>query len=150
MERKNIFWLILVSVIITVLISFIIPILFSGPHNGPEQSPEQLRHAPMDQQPPLEPVHHEIIHLKTLISFINIGLIIPLLFIYVGIYRKIHSSFTLGLLSVIFALGMYAITSNPLLIGLLGGWVGDIGLFQIIPDLCAMIALIIFIRISLE
>jgi hypothetical protein len=51
---------------------------------------------------------------------------------------------------VIFALGMYAITSNPLIVGLLGGRTGDIGLFQIIPDLCATVALLILIRISLE
>ena len=102
------------------------------------------------QQPPQPAGQQENKQLKTAISFINIGLILPLFVIYAGIYRKMRSSFTLGLLAVIFALGMYAVTSNPLLIGLLGGRTGDIGLFQIIPDLCATVALIILIRISLE
>lgn len=150
MERKDIIWLILVSVIIAVIISFTIPVLIKGPHYEPEPNPEQPRQAPPTQQPPPPPGQQEKIHLKTLISFINIGLIIPLFIIYAGIYRKLHSSFTLGLLAVIFALGMYAITSNPLLVSLLGGRSGEIGLFQIIPDLCATVALIIFIRISLE
>jgi hypothetical protein len=44
---------------------------------------------------------------------------------------------------------MYAITSNPLIVSLLGGHAGDIGLFQIIPDLCTTVALVILIRISL-
>ena len=103
--------------------------------------------AQQQQQPPGQ---EEAGRLKTVISFINLGLIIPLFLIYAGIYRKMRSSFTLGLMAVIFALGMYAITSNPLLIGLLGGRTGDIGIFQIIPDLCATAALIILVRISLE
>ena len=90
------------------------------------------------------------IHLKTLVSFINLGLIIPLFIIYAGIYRKIRSSFTFGLLAVIFSLGMYVLTSNPMIVTLLGGIPSCIGIFQIIPDLCATAALIILIRISLE
>jgi len=97
------------------------------------------------QQPPT-PMEN----LKTVISFINIGLIIPLFIIYAGIYRKMRSSFTLGLMAVIFALGIYAITSNPLLVSLLGGRPEFIGLFQIVPDLCATAALVILIWISLE
>jgi len=61
-----------------------------------------------------------------------------------------RSSFTLGLMAVIFALGMYAITSNPLLASLLGDRVEYIGGSQIVPDICTTIALIVLIRISLE
>ena len=70
--------------------------------------------------------------------------------IYAGIYRKLRSSFTLGLIAVIFALGMYAVTSCPLIVSILGDRTGDIGLFQIVPDLCTTTALVILIRISLE
>ena len=154
MERKYLVWLILISVIIAVILSFSIPILVKVQHPGTVQNrdlpqPEQQSGQPY-RQPPPPPGQEEYKHLKTLISFINIGLIIPLFIIYAGLYRRMRTTFTLGLMAVTFALGMYAITSNPLLVSLFGGRTGDIGIFQIIPDLCATIALMILIRISLE
>lgn len=141
MEKKNLVWIILISVILLIIISLTIPVFVQGPHQAndkPQNPPQQ------------QPAKEEAKQLKTVISFINIGLIIPLFIIYAGIYRRMRSSFTLGLMAVIFALGMYAVTSCPLIVSLLGGRTGDIGLFQIIPDLCATLALIILIRISLE
>jgi tellurite resistance protein TehA-like permease len=144
MEKKDIVVIILISVIGVVLASIIIPVMVKMPQSGPGQNSGQQQAPPVPQPtPPSE-------QLKTVISFINIGLIIPLFVIYAGIYRKIRSSFTLGLMTVIFALGMYAVTSNPLLVSLLGGRPAYIGLFEIIPDLCATGALIILIWISLE
>lgn len=164
MDKKDIVVIILISVIVLLLASLTVPVLIKMPQSVPEQNPAQPRgtqpgpgQGPAQQQT-VQPGQQtqqpagqeESKQLKTAISFINIGLIIPLFVIYAGIYRKMRSSFTLGLMVVIFALGMYAITSNPLLVSLLGGRTGDIGLFQIIPDLCATVALIILIRISLE
>ena len=156
MEKKNLVVVILISVIVVVLASFTIPIMFKTPQPGPTQNPvpnpvQNQNPAPPPQARPAQqqsPTPME--NLKTVISFINIGLIIPLFLIYAGIYRKMRSSFTLGLMAVIFALGMYAITSNPLLVSLLGGRPDFVGLFQIIPDLCATAALVILIWISLE
>jgi len=146
--------IILISVIALVLASLTIPVILKmqqpGTGQNPAQPPAQQQNAQPGQQSPPPAGQGEAQQLKTAISFINIGLILPLIAIYAGLYRRMRSSFTLGLLAVIFALGMYAITSNPLIIGLLGGRTGDIGLFQIIPDLCATAALIILIRISLE
>jgi tellurite resistance protein TehA-like permease len=150
MDKKDIVVIILISVIALVLASLTIPVILKMPHTGTGQGPAQQQDAQPGQQSPPPAGQGESQNLKTAISFINIGLILPLFAIYAGIYRKMRSSFTLGLLAVIFALGMYAVTSNPLVIGLLGGRPGDIGLFQIIPDLCTTAALIILIRISLE
>jgi len=155
MEKKNLVVLILISVIAVVLASLIIPIVIKGPQTGQGQIPQQNQNpAPPSQQPlqqrPVQQLPTPMENLKTVISFINIGLIIPLFIIYAGIYRKLRSSFTLGLMAVIFALGMYAVTSNPLLVSLLGGRPDYIGLFQIVPDLCATAALVILIWISLE
>jgi tellurite resistance protein TehA-like permease len=154
MEKKNLVWIILITVILLVIISFAIPALFPASHPGSGQKSQQQASgagpAGLGQQQQQPPGQEEAKQLKTVISFINLGLIIPLFLIYLGIYRKMRSSFTLGLMAVIFALGMYAVTSNPLLIGLLGGRTGDIGIFQIIPDLCTTVALIILVRISLE
>jgi hypothetical protein len=145
MDKKNIVVIILISVIVVVLASMTIPVILKNPQPGQAQNPAPTQQVRPVQQPP-PPMEN----LKTVISFINIGLIIPLFIIYAGIYRKIRSSFTLGLMAVIFALGMYAVTSNPLLVSLLGGRPEFIGLFQIVPDLCATAALVILIWISLE
>jgi tellurite resistance protein TehA-like permease len=135
MEKNDLVFIILISVIAVIIASFMIPIVIKNPQSGTEQGPDQPQRPQPGQQPLPSPGQEESKQLKTVISFINIGLIIPLFIIYAGLYRKLRSSFTLGLMAVIFALGMYAITSNPLIVSLLGGRTGDIGLFQIIPDL---------------
>jgi tellurite resistance protein TehA-like permease len=144
MDKKDIVVIILISVIVVVLASMTIPVILKNPQPGPAKNFASTQQRPVQQPPP--PTEN----LKTVISFINIGLIIPLFIIYAGIYRKMRSSFTLGLMAVIFALGMYAVTSNPLLVSLLGGRPDYVGLFQIVPDLCATAALLILIWISLE
>ena len=148
MEKKDLVWIILISVILVVIASFAIPLVVKGPHPG--QDPAPARGGQQGQQPPQPAGQGEAKQLKTVISFINLGLIIPLFLIYAGIYRRVRSSFTLGLMAVIFALGMYAVTSNPLIVSLLGGRTGEIGFIQVIPDLCATAALLILIRISLD
>jgi hypothetical protein len=154
MEKKDLVWIILISVIALILVSLTIPVLIktSSPMPAQQNPPQdQVQRGPGQPAQPVQPAgSDESRHLKTAISFINIGLIIPLFIIYAGIYRRMKSSFTLGLMMVIFALGMYAIASCPLIISLAGGRTGDIGLFQILPDLCTTIALVILIRISLE
>lgn len=156
MERKSIVWIILISVIIVLIASFAIPIWVPAPQpageqNAPPPQREDQVQKPRQMQLPAPSAGTEKNkQLKTVVSFINIGLIIPLFIVYAGIYRRMHSSFTFGLLAVIFALGMYAVTSNPLIVSLLGGNPGDIGLFQIVPDLCTTIALVILVRISME
>ncbi|MDD4652308.1 MAG: hypothetical protein PHQ34_08755 [Methanothrix sp.] len=150
MDKKDFIWIILISVIAVIVISFAIPILVKMPHPASEQNPVPSQEQHQTQRPAAPPGQEETKQLKTLISFINIGLIIPLFTIYTRIYRRLHSSFTLGLMAVVFAFGMYAITSNPLLVSLLGGRAEYIGFFQIIPDLCTTAALIILVRISLE
>ena len=150
MDKKDIVVIILISVIVLVIASLTVPVLIKMPQPANGKNPVQPQNLQPGQQQPQPAGQAENKQLKTAISFINIGLIIPLFVIYAGIYRKMRSSFTLGLMAVIFALGMYAVTSNPLIIGLIGDRTGDIGLFQIIPDLCTTVALIILIRISLE
>jgi tellurite resistance protein TehA-like permease len=150
MEKKDVVILILISVIVLVLASLTVPVILKMPQPETGKNPAKSQNIQPGQQSPQLSGQEESKQLKTAISFINIGLILPLFFIYAGIYRKMRSSFTLGLMVVIFALGMYAVTSNPLIVSLLGGRTGDFGFFQIIPDLCTTVALIILIRISLE
>ncbi|EHQ34676.1 hypothetical protein [Methanoplanus limicola] len=146
MKNNSIILIITISVIAILVAGFTIPSFIKMPHHEASENPEQPQNTG-NMEPPIK---EENIQIKTLISFINLGLIIPLFIIYAGIYRKIKSSFTLGLIAVIISLGMYAVTSNPIIVTLLGGIPGYVGIFQIIPDLCATAALLILIRISLE
>ena len=87
---------------------------------------------------------------KTIFSFVNISLILPLLLIYIDIYRKIKSKFTIGLLIVMMVLFLYALTSNPLFHRLFGYRAEGLGPFAMIPDLFATFALAILLYMSLE
>lgn len=147
MEKNDLIFIVLVSVIAVIIASFMIPLWVKAPQEGPVKMPGQPQPPqPAGQTPPREPGAD----LKTVVSFINIALIIPLFVIYTGIYRDLRSSFTLGLMAVIFALGMYAVTSNPQIVSLLGGRLDIPGIYQVIPDLCATVALVILVKISLE
>ena len=108
MKKNTGILVIIVSVIAILSAGYTIPALMGVPDELPgEEHPSSPRQATGDDG---------YRYLKTLVSFVNIGLFVPLFVIYAGMYRGMKSSFTLGLLAVILALGMYAVTSNPLII----------------------------------
>ncbi len=88
--------------------------------------------------------------LKTIVSFINMALILITLGIYLDIYRTIKSKFTLGLVTMILLLLMYALTSNPLFHFRFGYETIGLGPFTILPDIFTTVALLILFYISLE
>jgi hypothetical protein len=90
------------------------------------------------------------ITIKTVLSMVNVALILLMLVIYVDLYRKLKSNFTAGLVLLILVLLMNAGSSNPLLFlrfdfPIVGG-----GPFFILPDLFSTIALTILFYLSLE
>jgi hypothetical protein len=87
---------------------------------------------------------------KTVISIVNVTLLTVLLAIYVDIYRKVRSKFTVGLIITMLALLVYALTSNPLLQVLFGFRAEGLGPFAMMPDLFATIALSILLYLGLE
>jgi hypothetical protein len=86
--------------------------------------------------------------IKTIITTINLILLLFLLIIYVEIYNKTGSKFSLGLILFIFALILYAVTSNPLLHIFTGFHPLNLGLFTILPDLFTLIASAILLYLS--
>ncbi len=88
--------------------------------------------------------------IKTIITMINIAISLILIALYLNTYRIIKSDFTMGLVVAMFALLIYAITSNPLLhLGF--GYRGyGMGPFTIIPDLFCLIALGVLLNLSLK
>jgi hypothetical protein len=87
---------------------------------------------------------------KTMISLVNIVLILALTIIYTEIYRQVKSQFTLGLIVVMLVLLMYALTSNPLIQILFGYHAQGLGPFAMIPDIFTTFALGLLLYISLD
>jgi hypothetical protein len=87
---------------------------------------------------------------KTVVSTINVTLSIFLLLIYVDIYQKTRSEFTIGLIifSAVFLLN--ALASNPLVIRAFGFWPFGLGPFAMLPDLFTLGALAVLLYLSIK
>ena len=85
---------------------------------------------------------------QTVVSTINVTLAIILLLIYVSIYRKTRSEFTIGLIifSAVFLLN--AIASDPLMIRAFGYRPIGLGPFALLPALFIFGALIVLLYLS--
>ena len=88
--------------------------------------------------------------IKTVISTVNITLVIILLFTYIDIYRRTKSSFTIGLIIFSTILLLYTITSNPILQWPFGFRASGLGPFAMLPDLFACVALSILVYLSVK
>ena len=115
----------------------------TGNHTGPFNRAEFLhRFEEMD--------YRGYIVAKSMVTMINITISVILIFLYVNIYRKLKSDFTLGLLIVMFAFLVYGITSNPLFYSIFGYWGYGMGPFQMVPDIFSTIALGVLLYLSLK
>jgi hypothetical protein len=85
---------------------------------------------------------------NTIISTINIALLVILIVIYVNIYVKTRSPFTIGL--VIFALVFLVrdLTSSPFVTAIYGFRVYGLGPFAFLPSLFELVALSILLYLS--
>ncbi len=86
----------------------------------------------------------------SIISTINIALLIIVLITYLNIYSKTHSPFTVGL--IIFALAFLVkdILSSPFVIGLFSFHPYGLGPFAFLPDLFEMAALSVLLYLSIK
>lgn len=87
---------------------------------------------------------------KMVISSLNVVLLIFLLAIYISIYRKTRSEFTIGLIVFSIAFLMYALTSNPFMIMAFGFRPVGLGPFALLPDVFALGALAVLVYLSLK
>lgn len=87
---------------------------------------------------------------KTVVSTINVTLLVFLLLTYIGIYRKTRSEFTIGLIifSAVFLLN--ALASNPLVIWFFGFLPFGLGPFALLPDLFTLAALTVLLYLSIK
>jgi hypothetical protein len=87
---------------------------------------------------------------ETVVSTINITLLIFLLITYISIYRKTHSEFTIGLIifSLVFLLN--ALASNPSVMWVFGFQPFGLGPFALLPDLFTLGALAVLLYLSIK
>ena len=86
----------------------------------------------------------------TIISTLNIALLILLLSVFVDIYRKTKSPFTIGLIVFAAAFLVKDLTSSPLVISLLGFRAYGLGPFEFLPGLFEFFALTVLLYLSIK
>jgi hypothetical protein len=87
---------------------------------------------------------------KTVISSINMTLVIFLLGTYVSLYRKTKSEFVIGLIVFALILLLYTLVSNPIVIYLFGFQPYGLGPFAMLPDLFTLLALGVLLYLTLK
>ncbi len=111
-----------------------------------------MRHEPgqFGQQPERDIAFlEENFALRAGLSALNVAFAIYLLFIYVKDYLSLKSSFTLGIIAVLFSFLLYALSSTSLLRAVLGPYGIASGL-SFVPMFFSAIGLLIFIKLGNE
>ncbi len=100
-------------------------------------------------QPPFNPADIEFYYIaQTVVSTINVTLSVVLLLIYISIYRKTRSEFTLGLIifSLVFLLN--AVASDPLVVQAFGFTSLGLGPFALLPAIFTFAASVVLLYLS--
>jgi hypothetical protein len=87
---------------------------------------------------------------KTVVSTINVSLLVYLLITYAGIYAKTRSQFTIGLMLFSIALLIKDLTASPLVIWAFHYILVGLGPFALIPDLFEFVALMVLFYLSVR
>jgi len=134
-------------IMIAVLVVAIVVTLWAISTFGVVPSPFQHRLPPSRYVPPFLDIQL-FYTIEAVFSTINIVLSIILLLVYISIYRKTRSEFTIGLtiFSVVFLLN--AVVSNPFFRGFFGYRPFGLGPFSMLPDLFTFGALIVLLYLS--
>ncbi len=146
MNKKVTIWLILVTVVAVALLTALWATTYQ-----PLPSPP----SPWEPWQPRRdfPVRGDIelyYTVKTVISTINVTLLIFLLITYIDIYVKIKSEFTIGLIIFSMVLLFYALASNPLMHWIFGFRAFGLGPFAMLPDLFTCVALAVLLYLTLK
>jgi hypothetical protein len=100
------------------------------------------------ERPPWDVLFPYLFIAKIIISVTNTILLTIVLVIYMRIYNKTKSQFSLGLIIFTIALLLYSFTSNPILQGFGGFRVSGLGPFTMLPDLFTCIASAMLLYLS--
>jgi hypothetical protein len=87
---------------------------------------------------------------RTIVSTVNIVLLVFLIVTYASIYIKTRSEFTIGLLIFAIVFFMKDLTSSPFVTGVFGFQLYGLGPFALLPDLFELMALTILLYLSIK
>jgi len=87
---------------------------------------------------------------RTVISAVNITLLVVLIVTYASIYVKTRSEFTIGLLIFAIVFLMKDLAANPFVIGAFGFRLYGLGPFALLPDLFEFVALTVLLYLSVK
>ncbi|TRO54382.1 hypothetical protein E2P63_01340 [Candidatus Bathyarchaeota archaeon] len=85
---------------------------------------------------------------QSVISTVNVALLVFLLTTYLDIYRKTRSHFTLGLIIFSSVFLLRTLTANPLFMWVFGFRAFGLGPFALLPDLLEFVALSVLLYLS--
>lgn len=142
MNKKTRFWLMIIVLIVAAVAVTISATLFE---RFPIPQPWQQR-PPRNVQGDIEFYYTA----KTVISTLNITLIIFLLMNYAIMYSDTKSEFLIGLMIFSLILLFHALSSNPLIFQLFGFHAFGLGPFAMLPDIFTLIALIVLVYLTFK
>ena len=87
---------------------------------------------------------------QTVLSTVNLTLLLFLLTIYIDIYRKTRSQFTIGLIIFSLVFLLKTLTANPLFMWVFGFQAFGLGPFALLPDLFELMALTVLLYLSVK
>ncbi len=87
---------------------------------------------------------------QTVLSTVNVVLLIFLLTIYIDVYRKTQSQFTIGLIIFSAVFLVRAVAANPLFMRAFGYIAFGLGPFALLPDLFEFVALTVLLYLSIK
>jgi len=144
MNKKVKSWLMLATLVVVALLA-----AFWATTYMPLLSPEGFMQKREYRIPP--PGDIELYYtLNTVISSINVTLLIFLLITYISIYGKIKSQFTIGLIIFSMVLLFYALASNPLVHWAFGFRAIGLGPFAMLPNLFTCVALAVLLYLTIK
>jgi hypothetical protein len=85
---------------------------------------------------------------QTILSTVNVALLIFLLTTYIDIYKKTRSQFTFGLIIFSLVFLLRTLTANPLFMWVFGFRAFGLGPFALLPDLFELVALSVLLYLS--
>jgi hypothetical protein len=135
------------SVITVTLIAIALLAAFWASHAFPFPQSE----FPQRRLPPSEDIRgdFEFFYIvQTVISTVNVALLIFLLTTYIDIYRKTRSQFTFGLIIFSSVFLLRTLTANPLFMWVFGFRAFGLGPFALLPELFELVALSVLLYLS--
>ena len=102
-------------------------------------------------RPDFNPADLEFYYIaRTVVSTINIALLVFLIATYVTIYSKTRSQFTIGLLIFAIIFLIKDLTESPFITGAFGFSVYGLGPFALLPDVFELAALSVLLYLSVK